>query len=337
MVKSNIKMESLPFLVLKRIIHKPTRYPHFVQLDITNACNLTCGMCPIHHVGIEKTHIEYQMFKKIVDKLDGVKEISLVGLGEPLTHPRIIDAIKYCKSKGMIVKITSNGLLLNNDEKIKELILSGLDTISFSLESINGNVDDGIAHRDKNVLDHIKRFCAIKKEIGLDTPKVSFQTVLFKSRENDVYDVIKWGAENNVHRINVLRMHKYFDTDLERPTREEEKLVFKEFVRLRKKYKVRIDCLQDQFFTGVKGFLYKHLKYFLRMDSCCTRLLDYPLINHNGDMLPCCVLPNNKFGNVLKEDVEDIWHGLKFNSFRRNHHKVKICSKCDCWRINQIA
>jgi len=109
MVKSNIKMESLPFLVLKRIIHKPTRYPHFVQLDITNACNLTCGMCPIHHVGIEKTHIDYQMFKKIVDKLDGVKEISLVGLGEPLTHPRIIDAIKYCKSKGMIVKITSNG------------------------------------------------------------------------------------------------------------------------------------------------------------------------------------------------------------------------------------
>ena len=73
------------------------------------------------------------------------------------------------------------------------------------------------------------------------------------------------------------------------------------------------------------------------MDSCCTRLLDYPLINHNGDMLPCCVLPNNKFGNVLKEDVEDIWHGLKFNSFRRNHHKVEICSKCDCWRINQIV
>jgi MoaA/NifB/PqqE/SkfB family radical SAM enzyme len=173
--------------------------------------------------------------------------------------------------------------------------------------------------------------------MGKDTPKISFQTVLFKDREQDVYDVIKWGANNNVHRINVLRMHMYFDNDLERPNSEKEKEVFREFARLRKKYNVRIDCLQDQFFTGFMGFLYKHCKHFLRMDSCCTRLLDYPLINHDGDMLPCCVLPDSKFGNVLEENINDIWHGDKINRFRRNHQKVEICSKCDCWRVNQIV
>ncbi|MDR4504199.1 MAG: radical SAM protein [Candidatus Scalindua sp.] len=337
MVKSNIKPEPFPLMVLKRILHKPARFPYFVQLDITNACNLTCKMCPIHHVGIEKTHIEYETFKKIIDRLEGVKEISLVGLGEPLTHPRILDSIKYCKAKGMIVKITSNGLLLNSDKKIREIILSGLDTISFSLESINGNSTDEIAHRDKEVLKNIKMFCALKEEMEVDTPKISFQTVLFKDREQDVYDVIEWGANNNIHRINVLRMHMYFDNGLERPGREKEKEVFREFSRLRKKYNVRIDCLQDQFFTGFMGFLYKHFKYFLRMDSCCTRLLDYPLINHDGDMLPCCVLPNSKFGNVLEEDINDIWHGDRINNFRRNHQKVKTCSKCDCWRVQQIV
>lgn len=336
MVKSNIKSEPFSLMVLKRFLHMPTKLPYFIQLDITNACNLTCEMCPIHHVDIEKTHIDYETFTKIIDRLKGVKEISLVGLGEPLTHPRILDAIKYCKSKGMIVKITSNGLLLNSDKRIKDLILSGLDTISFSVESVNDSSTDGVAHRNEEVLACIKRFCELKEEMNVDTPKIALQTVLFKDRENDVYDVIKWGANNDIHRINVLRMHMYFDTDLERPDRAGEKKVFKEFARLRKRYNVRIDCLQDQFFTGLMGFMYKHFKYFMRMDSCCTRLLDYPLINHNGDMLPCCVLPNNKLGNVLEKDIEDVWHGLKFKNFRRNHHKVEICSKCDCWRVNQI-
>lgn len=323
-------------MALRKILHRPTRFPYFVQVDITNICNLGCTMCPVHYAGIEKTHIDYEIFKKIMDNLDGVKEIDLVGLGEPLCYPRIIDAIKYCKSKGMVVKITSNGLLLNNDDLIKKLILSGLDSISFSIESISDANPDKVAHRDSRVLSNIERLIKLKEDTNYSTPKISIQTVLFKNREHDVYEVIKWGARHSVNRINVLRMQMYFNIDAQRPDSREEKVIFNEFAKLRKKYKVRIDCIQDQFFTGLKGFLYKYFKYFLRLDSFCIRLIDFPVISQKGDMVPCCVLSNYKFGNILEERIEDIWHSEKFNKFRKDHNQVEICSKCDCWRIKQL-
>lgn len=332
-----IKTESFPLMAIKKILHTPMRLPYFVQIDITNVCNLSCTMCPIHYLGIEKTHIDYEIFKKIINNLYGAKEVDLVGLGEPLIYPKIIEAIEYCKANGLIVKITTNGTLLNNDDIIKKLISSGLDSISFSVESINNKNPDNIAHRNNTVIMNIERLIELKRQAGSTAPKICIQTVLFKNKEDDVYEIIKWGAQHGIQRINVLRMHLYFDIDAQRPDSKEEKMIFKEFARLRKAHKIRIDCLQDQFFTGLKGFLYRHLKYLLRLDSYCTRLLDFPVISQKGDMIPCCVLPDCKFGNILEQRVEDVWHGEKITNFRKNHNKIKRCSRCDCWRIKQLV
>lgn len=329
------KKEFFPIMILKKTFHIPTNLPYFIQLDVTTFCNLSCEMCPRRHVNQEITHINFEKFKKIVDRLKGVEEISLTGLGEPLTYPRIYDAVRYCKSKGLCVKITTNGLLLDKDEKLKELILSGLDTISFSIESIEDSNNDGKSHRNSKTVQHIERLIELKRELAFSTPKIAIQSVLIKNKEQDIYKIIEWGAQHDIDRINVLRMTLYFDTGLERPSRKEEKKIFKEFTRLRKKYKIRIDCLQDQFYTGLKGFLYKYFKYFLGLDTFCVRLLDYPYITQNGDMIPCCILIKYKFGNILESDIKDVWHGERFNYFRKNHNNVELCSKCDNLRIKQ--
>lgn len=322
-------------MVLKTALHIPTRTPYSVQLDITDVCNLSCKMCPIHFVGMEKKHINFEIFRKIIDNLHGAEEISLVGLGEPLCHPRIHDAIAYCKSKGLIVKITSNGLLLNDDAKLKQLIFSGLDTLSISLDSLHDSPEG--AHNNQRVLQYIGKLMTLKNEMSSTTPKIAIQSVLYKNREQDLYDIIEWSAQREIHRINVLRMHMYFDTDMERPGRKEEKKIYKQLALLREKHNIRIDCLQDQFFTGVKGLLYKYFKHFLRIDSHCTRLLNYPYITQDGDMIPCCVLPKHTFGNILQNDIRDIWHGEKINHFRKHHNNVTLCSKCDNWRIKQLV
>ncbi len=331
-----IKKESSLMRIFKKIFHIPTKLPYFIQLDITSCCNLSCEMCPRHHVDQKPTHIDFDTFKKIVDRLEGAEEISLVGLGEPLVYPRIFEAIRYCKSKGLIVKTTTNGLQLNSDEKLKDLISSGLDTVSFSVESIDDK-SGGKSHENSKTVQHIERLIELKRELGSDTPKIAIQSVLIKGREKDLYEIIKWGARHNVERVNVLRMTMYFATGLERPNMVEEKIIFKELARLRKKYHVRIDCLQDQFFTGLKGFLYKLGKRFLGLDSACVRLFDYPYITQSGDMIPCCILIDHSFGNILENDIEDVWLGDKAKSFRKNHNKVDLCSKCDNLRIKQIV
>jgi MoaA/NifB/PqqE/SkfB family radical SAM enzyme len=329
--------EPSPLRILKKVFHTPTKLPYYIQLAITDVCNLDCGMCPRHHIDTKNAHIDFDVFKKIIDRLDSAEEISLVGLGEPFVYPRIFKAIQYCKSKGLLVKITTNGLLLNTEEKLRDLISSGLDTVTFSVEGIDNGETDSKVHRNYQVFEFIENLIMLKKELDSPSPKIVLQAVLIKNRENDVYDIIKWGAEKGVDRINIIRMTKYFETGLERPDVKEEKEIFKEFSRLRKKNNIRIDCMQDQFFDGLKSVMYKHTKNYLRIDSCCTRLMDYPYITQNGDMIPCCVLPDYVFGNILDTDIKDVWQSDRFTDFRKNHSKLETCSKCDNLRIKQYV
>jgi MoaA/NifB/PqqE/SkfB family radical SAM enzyme len=278
--------------------------------------------------------MELEKIKKIVDNLNGVSTIALTGYGEPLIHPRFLDAVKYCKEKGLEVQTTSNGLLLNSDKKIIELIASGLDSISFSIES----VDDvnAIAHPNLNTLENVRRLINIKKEMNSITPSITLQTLMLKRKESDLFDVIKWGALNGVDRINVARFELNTLKDVERPSVDDEKKIFEEFERLRRKYNIRIDCIQDMVYTGVKGFLYKHFKHLLRMDKNCIRLHDFIYINVEGEVNPCCALIDYRMGNICEEDLDQIWKSDRYNRFRKNYHKAPWCSGCDFAKLKQV-
>jgi MoaA/NifB/PqqE/SkfB family radical SAM enzyme len=328
-------METFPVRVAKQILHIPSKRPYFVQLAITDICNLDCEMCPRHHVATNTKHGDFATLSRIIDRLHGVEEISLVGLGEPLTHPRFFDLVAYCKQKGMIVKTTSNGLLLKKEKIIQQLVSSGLDTISFSMESIKDQ-DDNKIHSNAESANFIQNLIQAKKAAGATLPKIALQTVMVKGAEKDLFEVIAWAGENRIDRVNVLRMTKYFETGLDRPSVEEEKLIFREIAKLRKKHGIRVDALQDQFFTGLKGIIYKYSKHLLRLDSFCMRLLDYPYITQDGEMVPCCVLPEQKFGNVLTEDIDVIWRSARIRAFRKQHDTNALCVKCDNYRLKQV-
>ncbi|MBF0234889.1 MAG: radical SAM protein [Desulfamplus sp.] len=321
---------------LRTILHISSPMPTSVQVDVTTVCNFKCRMCPIHFVKQEHKHIDFELFKRIVDNLHGVDEIALVGLGEPFTNPNIFEAIKYCKNKGMCVRTTTNGSLLHTEKRIRDLFDSGLDSLSFSVDALKEGLSHQDGHDSPHVLQNIEAILTERNKRGGEGPQLTIQSVLQLHREQDIYDIIAWGAERGIDRFNVLRMHMYFDNNIKRHDEQGEKIVHAELARLRRKYGVRIDCLQDQFFTGFQGFLYKHTKHLLRLDSFCIRLLDYPLINQEGDVVPCCALPRKTFGNVLENKLADIWHGTSITHFRKTHQDHPICSKCDNWRIRQI-
>lgn len=329
-------MENLAQRVLKQFLHIPSRTPFCVQIEITNVCNLDCGMCPRHHVDVPRQHMDFEVLKKVLSLLDRVDEVSLVGLGEPFTHPLIFEAIRLCRQRGLKVKITTNGLLLGGAGRLEEVVRSGLDDLTFSLEGLGDSGATG-GHRSRGVAETINELVRLKKKTDSTTPAVVLQTVMIKGREQDLYDLIRWGATAGVERINVLRMTKYFETGLPRPDMDEEKKIFRDLARLRRTERIRIDCLQDQFYSGVKGWAYRQGKRFLNMDSSCLRLRDYPYITVNGDMTPCCVLPDQQFGSLLATPLKDVWLGDAFQKFRREHMKNPVCARCDNLRLRQVV
>ena len=321
--------------IIRKLMHIPERVPRFVQIDFTTICNINCSMCPRKSLNLEYTHLEMDIFKKIVDRLNGAKTITLVGYGEPLTHPELFEAIRYCKDKGFKTQITTNGLLLDTGEKIINLIKTGLDSISVSMETLKGIHSEG--HANEKTVKNVEHLLEIKKKIGAKNPDVTIQPVLFSNNIQNIYEIIEWCAWQGIKRVNIPRVDILFNRNLKRPTVAEEKEIFKEFAKLRNKCRIRVDYVQDQIFDGILGFLYKHFKWLLRLDHYCYKFQDFSFIRKDGSVYPCCSsLPEMKMGNIFESSLEEIFHNEKYNYLRHNMDKFTLCLRCDSFRLIQI-
>lgn len=102
-------------------------------LEITTACNLSCSFCP--GTSRKSQFMSEELFEKILAKLTGhSKHLYLHVLGEPLLHPQLGLFLDRCHGKGLLVNLTTNGVLIN---EVAEMLISkpALRQVSFSLHS----------------------------------------------------------------------------------------------------------------------------------------------------------------------------------------------------------
>ena len=324
---------SLLLTGIKKILHIPEKNPLYVQIAVTNQCNKNCGMCLRNKIPLELRHMPFDDFRRIVNGLESVESVTLHGMGEPLVYPNLMDAIKYCRGKGLITRFTTNGVLLG--EKAVELVEAGLDIIHLSVENT----------AQTKFIEDILKLKQIRDEGGSGKPRLVLQPILFGDKTDgedartvkDVYDIIRWGGENGIDMVNIARVDLRTDPTMVRPNLSEEKLVYKELAKLRKQYpQLRIDFLQDQVFTGLKGFIYKHFKRMLRLDSWCYRFQDYTYIDVNGNVHPCPIDADQIMGNVFEQSLTEIWNGEKYKHLRKHQNTYDFCRTCDFLKTKQV-
>jgi MoaA/NifB/PqqE/SkfB family radical SAM enzyme len=131
--------------------------PTFVQLRVTNLCNLRCKMCGqwgdtgIYRAGADGSASDGQRERDRIRELIGLNRqmtladyvrlldeiapsqpiISLFG-GEPLLYPDILPLIREIKGRGLTCSIITNGWRL--EEMARELVEAGLDSIMVSID-----------------------------------------------------------------------------------------------------------------------------------------------------------------------------------------------------------
>lgn len=106
--------------------------------EVTGRCNLRCVHCfaNISNDLENKNELTTEEAFNIIDKFNliNVGKVMITG-GEPLMRKdfiKIINRIRKC-NKDIVIDITTNGLLLNNN-LINELLLSSVDELSISLD-----------------------------------------------------------------------------------------------------------------------------------------------------------------------------------------------------------
>src|SRR3989338_2120678 len=141
-------------LAIAGILHGKRAYtgPEVLHIDLTNECNNNCIGCWCRSPLLKdkempewekKQTLPFSLIKQVLDdlhNLGGLRQVKLVGGGEPFMHPSILDIIKYIKSKDKNISIDINtNFTLVNEDIAKELISLGVDTMTVSIWAGDAN------------------------------------------------------------------------------------------------------------------------------------------------------------------------------------------------------
>ncbi|MFQ5786443.1 MAG: radical SAM/SPASM domain-containing protein [Thermodesulfobacteriota bacterium] len=146
-----------------------------IRIEVTTKCNYNCIICPREQLTRTIETMDFELFKKIFDKINletsQYNTLTFPGLGEPLLDKTLDNKIIYAKEHGYTVLILTNGSLLTVD-RFKRLEDIGLDSIRVSIYGDTPESYDAV-HGTKNtdlfrkIKDNLTKISKIKDHTKL--------------------------------------------------------------------------------------------------------------------------------------------------------------------------
>jgi tungsten cofactor oxidoreducase radical SAM maturase len=185
-----------------------------LYVEPTTSCNLNCRTCIRNTWDDPQAYMEMEIFQQLVE---GVKEfpklqrVIFSGLGEPLTHPHLLDMVRLVRERGLAVTIGSNGLLL--DKAIsREIVSLGVDRLVLSLDGVTPETyADVRGAMITQVLDNIRALNDAKSELGSLMPALGIEFVALKSNIHELADLTGLASRLGAARVLVSNVLAYTD------------------------------------------------------------------------------------------------------------------------------
>ena len=289
---------------------KKLDFPNRITVELTNDCNVSCTFCNRQKAKMDIGYMSEELFYKIIDEAAEHLPVKLVPFfrGEPLMHPHIIEFVKYAKQKGIgPIQMASNALLLN-DKMQDDLIESGIDYISFSLDTTDPEIykcsrlSGDLNISAKNV-ESMGRKCKERRAKGLPAPILQVSTIeLAEYKVTQKEFVEKWKQY-----VDVVRIYEQHD--------EKGQLVDPE---VRK----RLDVFDSR--------------------KPCRKIFTDMIIYWNGRLALCNYDWDEKreFGDVSKISLQEAWDSVNYEKIREMHLcntiDDSICKDCHHWKIDYV-
>lgn len=270
----------------------PGGSPMSAMVELTNACNLTCKLCPSGNNALNRKvgFMDEELFRKIVDELDDtyVRDFIPAMWGESIIHPKFVDLMKYARQKTWRISLSTNGNKTGDEAYFKGLVDSGIDEI---VCAVDGHTQESYENYRRNgklqvVHDFLKNTRIARDAANVSAPMLIAQIHLFSSNE-DHLDDIKANVMPYVDKVQTKKTRTFY-TD---------KNKIDNIADLRDGLKPK----QEQFqFEGGR--------------PSCPSMMHSISINWEGDVLACCKDPNNvlRFGNVREQSIKEILKSKKY-------------------------
>ena len=335
----NILLVALSYgfsLILKRPIVRGQ--PFFLHIETTNLCNLKCIECPTG-MGIltrPRGVLTFEQFQKVFAPLKNrLIYLVLYFQGEPFLNPDLLRMISLAQKNRVYTMVSTNGHYLQDEEKLTELITSGLGTLVVSLDGVSQQTYQKYRQNGdlSKVLDGLRRLLQMRRKLQSRYPKIYLQFLVMRHNEHEIPILKRLANDLGVDRV-LIKTAQIYDFDQA-----------EEILPQNPKYR-RYEQVEGRY--QLKG----------RMPNRCPALWSDSLITWDGRILPCCFdkdaehemgfldseLPDLKDSSTDLSSREErlnaffrnkflsIWHGQAYQNYRRQllqeRKAIEICRNC---------
>ncbi len=311
----NIFLKILPKKFFKLILEN--RFISF-GMEITNICNADCTFCGYSFQGKKKGVISTENFENLIDeysKTGGGPMSFTPTVGDPLVDPKIVDKIKYSRSKKNISNILlyTNGILLDKFG-FTNFLNSGLSRLAIStyVGSKEGYIKFYQKDQYEKVINNIVEICKKNKELNFP--------VLITLHLRVEKDKTLWENSEGYKRILKYLDLKHIDY----------LTVYDSWGGKIKKEDLPDGCeidtpieLTKKIKNGPCFELYRrvHILPDLNVGACVCRDLENEI----------------NIGNLKKQTLKEIWKGPKLKSYRSKWKEGVLPNVCkDCTRYEPV-
>jgi radical SAM protein with 4Fe4S-binding SPASM domain len=321
--------------------------PSFLQVEPVGQCNLRCKMCPIQFRTDGQrgppAFIEVAAFERLVAQFDGLEELHLQGLGEPLMHPRFFDMVEFAARRGILVSTNTN-MTLMSEAQAARCVRSGLHDIHISLDGATPESYEAIRVRARfhKVLRNLRRLVAAKAGAGSDLPHVRLVAVAMRMNLDQLPGLVRLAKAEGAASLSVQQLcHDFGEASL--PAQYKPMRAFIDAQSLLGEDRALIDAVfaEARAEAARLGMALRLPRLDVRQhppDLPGRQRCDWPwrgaYLSYDGQAMPCCMVgtPDRiRFGNMAREGVAAVWNSEAYQAFRAalsSPTPPEVCRSC---------
>ncbi|WP_319762398.1 radical SAM protein [Maridesulfovibrio sp.] len=278
-------------------------FPKRITLEFTNFCNLRCVFCPRRYMEKETGFMDVELARKLISEISLHAPVVIVPFfrGESLTHPHWDTLFEMLHEHGLDkIQMATNASLLT-EEKAKHILSLGVETLSFSMDTLNPELYRKLRGCDYDVsLNNVLRLLELRKAVKGKKHIKTVQVSAVKTVDNahEIDDFISFWSD----KVDRVRIYPEHSTD------------------------------------GCPGSLPSRKDVDRKP---CNKVYEDMVIYWNGDIGLCNhdwtrLVTGQHIGSVKEKSIQEVWQSPAYKAIREAHEScdlrdVSPCEHCQHW------
>lgn len=299
----------------------------YLQVELTDKCNLTCASCPRAVTPSSRDVLSVAQLQDILASTPSIRQVSFVGSGEAFMLKNFADYVAACTKRDIFSSVNTNGVLIQH--RLQDAVDAGLGKVAISVDAADELLMQIRSGLTREKLEEAMRLAA---RIVEGTPtRLSAAVTLGKGNLHQFAQTMQFIAETAIREVTVESMHHWADDK----SLNDQSLFHG---NPEKTIALIEDGLTVAQHLGLDVEIFDYTRIGdpkMQRPMHCAWPWDATFVTCKGEVTPCCInleaSDSNRLGRLSDASLPEIWQGEAYQRFRRDSFEGRDWSFCsDC-------